>query len=48
MSDPVGIGVIGCGMVSHAYLGTICRAPSLALRALASRTGASAEAQAMR
>lgn len=48
MSGPVGIGVIGCGMVSHAYLGTICRAPSLALRALASRTGNSAQAQAMR
>jgi predicted dehydrogenase len=42
------IGVIGCGMVSHAYLGTIVRAPELRLAALASRSMASAEAQAAR
>lgn len=42
------IGVIGCGMVSHAYLGTIVRAPELRLKALASRTMASAEKQAAR
>lgn len=42
----VNIGVIGCGMVSHAYLGTIARAPDLALKALASRTMRSAERQA--
>jgi predicted dehydrogenase len=42
------IGVIGCGMVSHAYLGTIARAPDLTLAALASRTMASASAQAGR
>lgn len=42
------IGVIGCGMVSHAYLGTIVRAPELRLAALASRSIASAEAQAAR
>lgn len=48
MTGPMGIGVVGCGMVSHAYLGTIARSPSLELRALASRTQASAEAQALR
>lgn len=42
------VGVIGCGMISHAYLGTIVRAEQLELRALASRTMASAEAQAAR
>uniref|UniRef100_UPI0035CA42BC Gfo/Idh/MocA family protein n=1 Tax=uncultured Sphingomonas sp. TaxID=158754 RepID=UPI0035CA42BC len=42
------IGVIGCGMVSHAYLGTIARAPELRLAALAGRSMASAEAQAKR
>jgi predicted dehydrogenase len=42
------IGVIGCGMVSHAYLGTIVRSPELTLKALASRTMVSAEAQAAR
>jgi predicted dehydrogenase len=45
---PMRIGVIGCGMVSHAYLGTIARTPGLELAALASRTMASAEAQAAR
>ena len=40
------IGVIGCGMVSHAYLGAIARAPDLRLKALASRTMASAQRQA--
>lgn len=42
------IGVIGCGLVSHAYLGTIARAPELRLKALSSRTMASAERQAAR
>jgi predicted dehydrogenase len=42
------VGVIGCGMVSHAYLGTIVRAAGLELTALASRTMASAKAQAAR
>ena len=42
------VGVIGCGMVSHAYCGTIARDPSLELVALASRTTTSAEAQASR
>jgi len=43
-----GIGVIGCGMVSHAYLGTIAREAGLELVALASRTMVSAQAQAAR
>ena len=43
-----GIGVIGCGMVSHAYLGTIARTPGLDLVVLASRSMHSAEAQAAR
>lgn len=45
---PLGIGVIGCGMVSHAYLGSIARSPSVELRGLASRTHRSAELQASR
>ncbi|WP_267382912.1 MULTISPECIES: Gfo/Idh/MocA family oxidoreductase [unclassified Sphingomonas] len=40
------IGVIGCGMVSHAYCGTIARTAHLELVALASRTMASAEMSA--
>lgn len=44
----VGIGVIGCGMVSHAYLGTIARSSGVTLKALASRTMQSAELQAAR
>ena len=40
--------IIGCGMVSHAYCGTIAREPGLELTALASRTMASAQAQASR
>lgn len=40
------IGVIGCGMVSHAYCGTIARRLGLTLTALASRTMVSAEARA--
>lgn len=42
----IGIGVIGCGMISHAYLGTIVRSPGATLKALASRTMQSAERQA--
>lgn len=40
------IGVIGCGMVSHAYCGTIARVDGLDLAALASRTMRSAEVRA--
>ncbi|TFW11018.1 Gfo/Idh/MocA family oxidoreductase [Brevundimonas intermedia] len=42
------IGVIGAGMVSHAYLGTISRSPELRLKAVSSRTMVSAAAQAQR
>ncbi|QQV76820.1 Gfo/Idh/MocA family oxidoreductase [Sphingomonas aliaeris] len=42
------VGVIGCGMVSHAYLGSIIRAPGLTLAALGSRTMHSAWTQAAR
>lgn len=42
----IGIGIIGCGMISHAYLGTILRTPGMVLKALASRTMKSAERQA--
>lgn len=42
----LGVGVIGCGMVSHAYLSTIVRSPDLTLKALASRTMISALRQA--
>ncbi|WP_034160429.1 Gfo/Idh/MocA family protein [Sphingomonas sp. ERG5] len=48
MGDPPGIGVIGCGMVSHAYLGTVVRSPDVVLKALSSRTMESAAAQAAR
>lgn len=41
----IGIGVIGCGMVSHAYLGVIARESGLKLKALASRTMLSAQRQ---
>jgi predicted dehydrogenase len=40
------IGVIGCGMVSHAYCGTIARSDGVDLVALASRTMRSAEVRA--
>lgn len=43
-----GIGVVGCGMVSHAYLGSIARAPELELRALTSQGMTTAQAQAER
>lgn len=48
MSQPVGIGVIGAGVISHAYLGTICRSPGLRLVAISSRGMDSARAQAAR
>lgn len=41
-----GVGIIGCGMVSHAYLGVIARSSELTLKALASRTMVSAHRQA--
>jgi predicted dehydrogenase len=43
-----GIGVVGCGMVSHAYLGSIARASELELRALSSQGMITAQAQAER
>lgn len=42
------VGVIGCGMVSHAYIATILRAPGLRLAAVSSRSMASAHGQAAR
>lgn len=42
------IGLIGAGMISHAYLGTISRSPEVRLKAIASRTMTSARAQALR
>lgn len=48
MSRPLGIGVIGAGVISHAYLGTICRSPELRLVAIASRGMESARLQAGR
>ena len=42
------VGVIGCGMVSHAYLGSIVCTPGLTLAALASPTMHSARTQAAR
>lgn len=44
----LGIGVIGCGLVSHAYLGTIVRTGGVDLRAVASLSGVSAIEQAKR
>ncbi|WEK00137.1 MAG: Gfo/Idh/MocA family oxidoreductase [Candidatus Sphingomonas phytovorans] len=46
--SPPAVGVIGCGMVSHAYLGTILRSDAVRLKAVSSRTMASAAAQASR
>lgn len=43
-----GIGVVGAGMVSHAYLGSIARSADLDLRALTSQGMATAQAQAQR
>jgi hypothetical protein len=48
MTKPMAVGVIGCGMISHAYLGTIARAPTLSLHALASQSGLTAQRQAER
>ena len=42
------IGVIGAGMISHAYLGTISRSSEVRLKAVSSRTMVSATAQAKR
>lgn len=42
------IGVIGAGMVSHAYLGTISRSPEVRLKGVSSRTMVSAQVQADR
>lgn len=43
-----GIGVVGAGMVSHAYLGSIARSSDLELRALTSQGMTTARAQARR
>lgn len=49
MSDrALQVGVIGAGVISHAYLRTIVRAPGLVLKAVSSRGMASAETQAKR
>jgi predicted dehydrogenase len=48
MTRPIGVGVIGAGVISHAYLGTICRAPDLCLVAISSLGMDSARAQAER
>ncbi len=48
MTRPLGVGVIGAGVISHAYLGTICRSPELELIAVSSAGMASARAQAAR
>jgi predicted dehydrogenase len=48
MDRPLGVGVIGAGVISHAYLGTICRSPELRLVAIASEGMASARTQAGR
>lgn len=48
MTRPLGIGVVGAGVISHAYLGSICRSPGLRLVAVSSLGMASAEAQARR
>ena len=48
MTRPLGVGVIGAGVISHAYLGSICRSADLRLVAISSRGMASAEAQARR
>lgn len=48
MSRPFGVGVIGAGVISHAYLGTICRAPELELKAISSLGMASATLRAQR
>ena len=48
MDRPLGVGVIGAGVISHAYLGTICRSPELRLVAIASEGMDSARTQAGR
>lgn len=48
MTRKLGVGVIGAGVISHAYLRTICNAPELDLVAVSSLGMASAEAQAQR
>ncbi len=42
------VGVIGCGVISHAYFATILHSPAVRLKAVSSRTMASAEAAAAR
>lgn len=48
MSRPLGVGVVGAGVISHAYLGTICRSPGLRLVTISSRGMESAKVQAGR
>lgn len=45
---PVVVGVVGAGVISHAYLSTIRRSPDLELRAITSRSISSAAVQAAR
>ena len=39
---PLAVGVVGAGMVSHAYLGTISRSAEVWLKGVSSRTMVSA------
>ncbi len=48
MTRATQIGVVGAGVISHAYLSTIDRSPDLELAAICSRTHVSAELQAAR
>lgn len=48
MIRPLGVGVIGAGVISHAYLGTIARTPGLDLIGVSSRGMDSARTQADR
>jgi len=47
-SDATRIGVVGAGVISHAYLSTIDRCPALELAAICSKSHVSAERQAAR
>ena len=48
MTQATRIGVVGAGVISHAYLSTIDRSPNLELAAICSKTHVSAEKQAAR
>ena len=45
-ASPARVGVVGCGVISHAYIATILRSPLLRLVAVSSRSMVSAEATA--